>query len=159
MLKTAEATEYTLKELRQLKREWLLEAIDVGYIQACARIARELGTPESVPYFSTWTAYTWRHEEVEIMHYAGATHYLQDLRKFNRVETTVVKVDGRQVCYFRQTDDIEEEADNFFVLGEWTFKILPFDKTAKEKAALTGQELADRERKRLLDQLCIGIEV
>lgn len=149
----------SLVELRQIKFDWLTVAKDNGYLEAARMVARTLGRPFAPKYWECWTGYEWQAENVTVTFYEGTANWLPFAKAYNRVTVITALVDGRLVCYYRQSDDPLEAPDNFFVPGAWVDLVLSNLEAARTKERGRSLTLVEKERRQLLAQLQIGAEV
>ena len=120
-------------ELKALKRQWYVAAVEDGSVALCFRVARVLGRPQAV---GSGPKYSWEADGVSI--------YLDDYGKYLTVE-----VGGKRVC---STHDCEQ----LFVPGEWMNAVRRAAVTAAARQEREEHYREEAERRRLMAQL--GIE-
>lgn len=151
----------SLVELRMIKATWLQEAIDGGHLDAARLVCQTLGDPFKPDYRPAWQAYRWQPGAgVEIVLYLGCGRWIPARGAYDTISILTAYVDGRQVVYYRRTEyPGEPQPDNYFVPGDWLNVLYAHLDQARETERGRSCNLVERDRRALLAQLLIGLEV
>lgn len=161
-------TEYTLKELQDLRLKWLNEGLDTGVIAGAIDVARYLGQPLDIRGRGT------ENKRLVLDKYdLEITHYLYDRNYFmvahppdeptptlDRVSTLVVKWHGVAYCRWSTCTNPQEVQgldwpEAVFIPGAWTQVVLDLVPQAQAKKDKESEHRHDTEIQRLRTMLLL----
>lgn len=177
----------TLEELKLTKQGWLDMARQAGYPEICWQIVRWLGTPTN-QRITRGKPVLWEKHGIAIYgnEYAFGFNPREDNWEYTRIVSAFVRVPESKTRAFSALDEIilnsnevlcwswsvfydkethEERSfesvgnDNYFVNGSWILSVRDF--IGQAQAAKEAHNLAntDLERKRLLEEMLVGVAV
>jgi hypothetical protein len=173
----------SLAELQRIKQAWLQAARDLGYHENIWEVAFWLGTP--VKQRGGWECKVWQSGNVAIIASEYPVRFLLErntslLKRSYTVWLTNPQVDSnRQNPHPNIVDDIvfnsypvarwawlmagselqEIEEELLFIPGRWFNPILTEIVHAHQAAQQNGMDASEFERRKLLAQLLIGMEI
>ena len=163
LMQITETREYTLAELRQLRKDWLALANEHGLLKDCYNIAKEMGErfEEELRYPHDHSpAYRWQEGNVRIELYESTGRFMPGVGEYEIRERLHVFVDGHKAVEYTFTNNPAfSQAESFFVHGTWTILVQSRGIEARKHVESAVCEAQETERQALAQKLLIGVEL